>query len=176
MDPLELAVQAALVGLCADPQASSWSGRQWTREVLARIGAVAQSANYVWLTNWLWDGVAVVRSATGQVVDMPLVLESEFGVWGDIWFDFEKLLAARSSHRVMVCCANTLAGAKTNLVRLQGIISAFQSGQVGDRYLLACWYGAPKTAGAFLIELHIVLRGFMTLVGRNLGRRVLRIA
>jgi hypothetical protein len=156
MDPLELAVQAALVGLCAHPQAPNWNGRDWTREVLTSIGAVMQGANYVWLTNWLWDGVAVVRSSSGQLIDIPLVLESEFGGWSAICFDFEKLLAARSSHRVTVCSANTLPGAQTHLTRLQAIIKAFQFGQSGDRCLLACWYGAPRTAGAFIIQLHIV--------------------
>jgi hypothetical protein len=155
MDPLELAVRATLVRLCAHPQAPSWTGRDWTREVLTGIGAVAQGANYVWLTNWLWDGVAVMRSNSGQLIDIPLVLESEFGGWGAICFDFEKLLAARASHRLMVCSAYTQPGALTYIARLQAI-NAFQSGRSGDRYLLACWYGAQGTAGAFVIDSHTV--------------------
>jgi hypothetical protein len=68
--------------------------------------------------------------------DIDLVLECEWSRhFSGIRFDFEKLLAARARHRVMIfSCAETKIG--DNFDQLIEIINRSKLSRQGDRYLM----------------------------------------
>ncbi len=153
-------VRAALVGLSANPEAPTWGNPDWTREVKAAVGRVAKNAGHDWLPSdaaaaWLCDGTAQKRR-DGALIDIPLMLESEWGGWDAIRYDFEKLMVVRAKYRVMVCSAYTPSGAEETLTKLKSIVQSFQAGQRADRYFLACWFGPAGTAGEFTFRSHVV--------------------
>jgi hypothetical protein len=82
--------------------------------------------------------------------------ESEWGGWDAIKYDFEKLMVARAAHRVIVCSAYTRKGAEKTLSNLVSMVKSFRGSQRADRYLVACWFGSPGTAGHFLFRAHTV--------------------
>jgi len=161
-DLMESEIQAALSALCLDPQAHRWRRPGWTREVKAAIGRIAQNHGYDWLASgatkpaWLYDGTAQERR--GDILTkLPLALESEWHGWAEIKTDFEKLLASRVVHRVMIFSEGPRRHrAEEKISRLLDMIARFQLSSSGDRYLLACWYGKDGTAGDFLFRLHVV--------------------
>ena len=51
---------------------------------------------------WLYDVVWYQSDQAGHMTDVPLVAESEWGGFGAVKEDFEKLLVSRSRYRVMV--------------------------------------------------------------------------
>ena len=70
-----------------------------------------------------------------------MVAECEWGNFGAIEDDFQKLLVARASLRVMVCdgwwlpgCDDMEGGATAE--RLQEWVGEFEDGRAGDTYLL----------------------------------------
>jgi len=159
-DAVESEIESVLSSLCENPHARRWGRPDWGEEVKAAVGAVAQRANYRWLSDgshgeWLWDGVAQ-EWAGDYLIGIPLALEVEWHGWAEIKYDFEKLLVSRANHRVMVCSAGSRAGAETHLSRLRAMIEAFRLNQSGDRYLLACWYGRKDAAGEFIFDLIVV--------------------
>jgi hypothetical protein len=158
-DLLELEIQTALQSLCADPQAAAWSDGQWTRRLKAAVGHVARNRGYSWCSSQtggecLWDGAMQERDGAGNLVSVPLVLESEWMGRARIKEDFEKLLVSTAKHRVMLCAAVSCRGVERHFSRLQNYIAAFRSGP-DDRYLLAGWYGKKHTAGEFIFEVHV---------------------
>ncbi len=157
---LEAEIKASLAKLCENPEAPAWSNPDWTRAVKAAVGSAAEKGGHSWLSSdsvgaWLWDGTAHTRQ-DGNLLNIPLMLESEWGDWDAILYDFEKLLAARAAHRVMVCSASSQSRAEETLSRLTSIVQGFQASQGGDRYLLACWYGPAGTAGEFIFRSLVV--------------------
>ena len=90
----------------------------------------------------LWDETANTRQ-DGNLRIFPLMLESEWGDWDAISYDFEKLLAARAAHRVMVRSASSQSRAEE--IFQEHIHSPGFSGESGWRLLSsACWYGRPE--------------------------------
>ncbi|MFZ0887515.1 MAG: hypothetical protein WA005_03615 [Candidatus Binataceae bacterium] len=155
-DEVEAEIQIALQGLCRDPGAHGWRNREWTRRVKEAVGRVLSGRGHILSSSsrvgsaWLWDGVALERDASGNLVMVRLALESEWMGKAEIKYDFEKLLAARAEHRVMVFSAESRRGVETQVKRLRAMIAAFRQGQSGDRYLLAGWYGKGRSPGAFI--------------------------
>jgi len=74
---------------------------------------------------------------TGHLESVPMVAESE---WGDIIAikeDFQKLLVARATVRVMVFNAEAVDGGIAAVVnRLREMVGVFQATQAGDTFLL----------------------------------------
>jgi hypothetical protein len=151
-------IQMALTNLCAHPQAHIWSPyRDWTRQVIDAVGRVVSNHGYTWVTSgvgrgeWLCDGVAHVRSGD-YLVSLALALECEWMGRTEIAYDFSKLLVIRVDLRVMVCAAVTRRGTQTHFRRMRDMITRFQGGSPGDRYLLAGWYGQQGSAGNFIFD------------------------
>jgi hypothetical protein len=56
---------------------------------------------------WLYDIVWYCENENKQLIDIPLVVESEWGKrYEDIKFDFEKLHVANAKHRLLICQSN----------------------------------------------------------------------
>ena len=65
------------------------------------MGRAVKNAGHTWLSSasggaWLWDGTAQTRRG-GTLINVPVMLESEWGGWDAIKYDFEKLMVARAA-------------------------------------------------------------------------------
>ena len=115
---------------------------EWTKKVLTtlcelgrRLGYTACSAGdpKEWLYDVSWSNC---DSISGRLISVPMVAECEWGDWEEIAYDFEKLLLARATVRVMVYDAwrdeDGAAGINNKLCEH---IRTFK-GARGDTYLL----------------------------------------
>jgi hypothetical protein len=121
------------------------SDRIWTGDLISALGRLGQERNYYVCgkhghkyggqDEWLYDLVWLLQSSDGVIVDVPLILESEWGVKRseDIREDFEKLLLGRAQHRVMVF--QQRSDVKRVCDRYIEKMQRFGLTQVGDRYL-----------------------------------------
>jgi hypothetical protein len=154
LDEVETRILEILHSLPLDAVQGGWkSDRTWTSELTHRIGLLGKERGYYICASgwgapdgqggWLYD--LVWLSIRGQsIVDVPLVLESEWGIGlKNIDEDFSKLLLARAEHRVMIFQQKTFADVAKVCDFLGNQISAFSRSQRGDRYLLTglIWTG-----------------------------------
>lgn len=86
----------------------------WTvavKSCLAKLGEekgfkiCTSTKDKLYETEWLYDLVWYRENPQGFLIDVPLVVESEWkkNLVKDIKFDFEKLLLARSTLKLMIC-------------------------------------------------------------------------
>jgi hypothetical protein len=123
-----------------------YSDGNWTRQIKISIGTLGTKLGYSvcaggpfqkydFESGWLYDLVWYKENAFG-LIDVPLVLESEWKTYAQIKYDFEKLLVARAKYRVMIFQA-TPANTESILSRLKQIIGHSEMKARGDRYLFA---------------------------------------
>jgi len=86
------------------------------------------------------------------LVDFPLALEFEWSRDGCL-YDFQKLLMARSKHRVMVFAANDEPDWRNRCKHLIGHMGGFALTNHGDRMLFAGWNVAERR---FHFRVHVV--------------------
>jgi len=145
-----------------------WTDREWTREVKHAVGRVgeelglkihASGSKYCANGEWLYDMVWIEEGPKGQLVDVPLVMETEWrshGVGADfrdeVSVDFRKLLLSRARHRLMVFAARTAGRAEDRIRHLIDQVHACGLSRPRDRYLFACWLNETRD---FLYKLHV---------------------
>lgn len=91
---------------------SQWRNTEWTRKVLTTLCKLGRELGYTAYAKgdpeWLYD-VIWCNSDTSdtyeRLISVPMVAECEWGDWEKIAYDFEKLLVARATVRVMVYSA-----------------------------------------------------------------------
>ncbi len=158
-DTIEQKVMTALRQLDDDWESIGSDDPSWTRAVKNVIGGVGKNLGYeVYAAQsdfeakgeWVFD-LSWFEEKGDLVVDMPLVLESEWNPPG-ILEDFQKLLISRGLHRVMVCWQPTPQAWRQCLSQLITQIRSYRGTQEGDRYLLCCWIEDPEELS---IELHV---------------------
>ena len=120
---------------------------EWTKAILLAIGTLGQKLGYAvcglrehfqsaWLFDLSWYSAS---SPDGKLLDVPLVLESEWDKsYKFIRFDFEKLLIAKSKFKVMIFQASGQTIIDYFKELEQGI-RTYQGGSLGEIYLLACF-------------------------------------
>ena len=160
MDAVETAIHDALQAIPEKAKRECWSDGRWSSEVKAAIVYVGQSIGCLTAANgcatdnngeWLYDVVWYKLDDEGDLSDVLLVAESEWGNADAIKADFEKLLVARSKYRVMVFQAGS-SDSIHKLIEVMAIsASKYNQAARGDRYLLA---GLAK--GQWEMALHIV--------------------
>jgi hypothetical protein len=113
LDSIELEVRDLIAAVPARAKQEGWrSDRLWTAEVVRSICETGRRRGYEscahgWAASvgqgeWLYDSIWLDIKGP-YLVEVPLVLESEWGLDGKaIEDDFLKLLLARAAHRVMV--------------------------------------------------------------------------
>ncbi len=70
---------------------------------------------------------------------MPIIAESEWGKWHDIWDDFDKLLQARAGLRVLVFEFHEGSTPADWHFVLSKRAREFQPSSTDDAWLFACW-------------------------------------
>ena len=140
-------VQRALDGL--DIKASAGKG-EWTRAInttLCKIGrqrGCTVGARHVsrddrdW-GEWLYDVTWLKSNADDLLIEAPLVVECEWGNLANIDEDFQKLLLARSTVRLMIFDGGYSPGSEKIAVHLADQVRAFRLTRFKDAWLLAAW-------------------------------------
>ncbi len=133
-------------------------GKGFTQNLIVALGQLGKSRGHevcgggcldFGRGEWLYD-LVWLKHRDGFVVDVPLILESEWSHhYSDITYDFRKLLVGRAQHRIMVFQQGP------HLVegvfrRLAEEVRTFSLTQAGDRYLLL---GLTSPGGGFTHEL-----------------------
>lgn len=127
------------------------SDKEWTREVLTKIGKLAKDHGSLAYTSkgepkrgeWLYDLCWLDYEGDGEkakLLRMPLALESEWGTDQDVADDFQKLMVSRAELRVMVFGGRNTTTEKT-VDLLASYVRSFKDGAESDRYLLAGYDG-----------------------------------
>ena len=165
-DKMEKEIVSSIYAAGKDARPPWGSDEQWTRLIKKHLGKLGIAKGYGVCTagrrskgrvkfpdgfesEWLYDMVWY-RSNDDGLIDVPLVLESEWR--GDIRYDFEKLLLARSRYRVMLFLARE-DDIEATFDQLTKIVTKCRLSKKGDRYIL---FGLAKETGEF-DNRHLVL-------------------
>jgi hypothetical protein len=149
LDSVEQRVCQELEALVEDGRIAGYnSSRHWTGELKSRLARAGRDLGYevrgtMGSAEWLYD-LSWVRVEDNLIRSVELVLESEWTLGAEA-YDFDKLLAARANHRVMVFTALKREGKGGSIDRLIRRLQAFQQNRPGDRYLFAAWVNEEKT-------------------------------
>jgi hypothetical protein len=117
-----------------------------TENVLFAIGTLGKKLGYEvhglrdhFQPEWLYDLCWYSNSPDGKLLNVTLVLESEWDIKrADIKYDFEKLLIAKANIKVFVFQAKS-QNVANYLKELEQGIHAYKGGCSGEIYLLACY-------------------------------------
>ena len=104
-----------------------------------------QRANY---PEWLYD-ITWLKYTNGFLIDTPLVAECEWGKFGEIKDDFQKLLLARASVRLMIFGGWDKCGTKTKLEWMANQIRMFEPRCDQDAWLLVACEGSTSDGWSF---------------------------
>lgn len=163
MDYIEEKIQKALEAISARAKADNWKGEKpWTKAVKKAIVDVAKGEKWGTAANqceeadenreFLYD-IFCYRRGKESMSEVQLVAESEWYSEGHIIEDFDKLLVARSTYRVMVFQADSKKSVDDLVEKMRKRIENFRV-TPGDRYLFAGWVGEPE--GQFFFNSHVV--------------------
>ena len=149
------AIQEGLDGL---EITTSDSNPVWTKAIATKLCEIGRGFNFqvratAEETNrdrpeWLYD-VTWLERDTGRLVAAPLVAECEWKKPKDINYDFDKLLLARASVRLMIYDGNYKLGSREIAEELARRIREFTESRAEDTWLLAAWERCGEGAWRF---------------------------
>ena len=144
---------------------------KWTREIKSRICTLGEKEKCgvcasgtkkkghweEWLYDVTWfknNNWFKNNKKNEYIAYFPLVLECEWGDEKEISYDFEKLLLARTRHRVMIFQNTTKkSDVKEILKKLKKEAHKFKDSQKGDRYFFA---GYDNNTDSFKFDLLVL--------------------
>ncbi len=161
-DEVERQVQAALQPICNrwDDGGRCWDDGQWTFEVKEALTSLGKRLSYESRARdvdtkdggeWLFD-VTWRKVSRGYLSSISLICESEWATGLGLAYDFEKLLAGRADHKLMVMQSRTANAVENDVDSLIGRISRFQLTVQGERYMFACWV---EEQNRFNFKIHV---------------------
>ena len=138
------------------------SRRQWTRDVKTALGSAGRVHGY-WVCagglprdstaadsgEWLYDLCWLSYQSDGDefLLDADLVVESEWTGGEYLDEDFQKLLLARATVRLMIFDGGNLAGADQTASRLARQVATFRCTRDDDTWLFAAWVADDSERG-----------------------------
>jgi hypothetical protein len=132
--------------------------REWTTQIKEDIGSLGVAHGWAVCTSgfegrfeceWLYDLIWYRSNPDNHLADVYLVLESEWGIkQSDIKYDFEKLLLAKATLKVMVFQAydQDISGVFSLLERG---IRTFQKHSANETYIFAGFNIGTQTFDCF---------------------------
>jgi hypothetical protein len=147
-DAIETAIIALADRLYTEDRRELWSTSEWTRRVNRGLGELGVSLGYHpcghscddlpnGYREFMWDGVWG-RYHDGHLAEFVLAAEHEWNPGDEeIDQDFEKLLFASATHRVMIFQDGD---AEAQFARLCHILDNASHIKPGERFLLLCWW------------------------------------
>jgi len=120
--------------------------RRWTLEVKNEFGKLGLKNKYQvaatgftqsYDREWLYDLVWYSNNENGQLIDVPFVLECEWGNIRNVQFDFEKLLIANASIKFMICQASNESQRVSLIHYFKDAIEQYHSKHPKQNYFIA---------------------------------------
>jgi hypothetical protein len=154
LDPLEVEIAHVVRSLPERSDREGWGSgnRRWTVELLAALGELGRQHEFDVCTSgwglrdghcwgeWLYD-LSWVEMKDGHVIDVPMILESEWDLKRDeVEADFGKLLLGRADRRVMVFQQGDATQVKEIVAYLKACVLSFRRSVTGDRHAV----GTPR--------------------------------
>jgi hypothetical protein len=161
-DAVELDVEQALFPIPARAAAETWSRTQRTKAVKQALvdlakkygcKTAASQCKTEQESEWLYDVVWFQSDDSNDLIDVPLVVESEWLGENNLKDDFQKLLVARAKHRLMVFQGRSEKEVRMIFDSMRGWIRKYHGTAKEDRYLLAGWTGSDTNR--FLFDLYV---------------------
>ncbi len=149
-DEIEAQIIQIATGMSERAVAEKWADKLWTTGLLFPIGELGKRLGHyvcapqcreleIGQGGWLYD-LVWLRKSGGDLIGLPLVLESEWGTHDEaIDYDFQKLLVARAEHRVMICQGQG-SDPDRHFKRFTEQVGHCALTQPGDRYLFLCYH------------------------------------
>lgn len=141
-------IKKCLINVCENMVSNPFNKEtSWTEEIKNSLAQLGEYKGYdictatkgkEYQSEWLYDLVWYKEDTQGFLIDVPLVVESEWGkhLVKDIKFDFEKLLLSRSYLKLMIC--NCQEKNRDNYLQyFQKAINVCPLVTKGDLYLIA---------------------------------------
>lgn len=104
---------------------------------------------------WMYDLVWHTKTDDDCLVSLELVLESEWGSKKDVIYDFNKLLLAKSTYKVMVFQGTELAAIDALCAQFIRIIRQFKQTETGEKYLFCA---KNKSKNLFVFRSYLTTR------------------
>jgi hypothetical protein len=156
-DKIEKQIKTILEAMSNKTAASKWSNSEWTgqiKDLICKLGenegchvcASGTKKKERW-GEWLYDVTWFKNDKKDKFIAyFPLVLECEWGDEKEVIYDFQKLLLARSRHRVIIFGEERKkSNAQEIIEKLKEEVRRFTASQSGDRYFFAGWdYNTDK--------------------------------
>jgi len=155
LDNLETRIVTVLDGVAKnDRTEGGLSNRLWTKQIKEGLCALGQVLGYgvsaagckdadtgEWMFDLMWgDG------DKDHFLEMPLAMECEWSTDIDqIFWDFEKLLIAKASHKLFVFQQDTDKEVEYVAKELTVAVHRFRTRLLEERYLLAGWSSGQKS-------------------------------
>ncbi len=163
-DKIEKQIKKILEAMLHEDEISSWSNPKWTKEIKRRICKLGKEMEFYVCAStcnektdweeWLYDVIWLKLDKDKYIVYSPLAMECEWGDIQDIRNDFEKLLLARTKHRIMIFQGMKKKGDVLKIIEnLKDEVSKFEGSQPGDRYLFA---GYDNNTDRFEFDLLVI--------------------
>ena len=127
------------LGIGNGPRSSRLNCARFGRGFRFQVGASKVADENRDRPGWLYDITWLEYERDGLLVDTPLVAECEWKSFGEIVYDFEKLLLARAGVRLMIFGGYIKPGSKEIAKRLAERVREFNGSRVEDAWLLAAW-------------------------------------
>lgn len=163
------ALRVPLIAAGPDRAAQIKKSDPWSRVVFDRLGELGKTLGYFvyggrcacadvkreWVFDHAWidcEPCLGVPEALGWVRGVPLVVESEWALSGDPLWDFNKLLAARADHRLLVFGGGEKKQKMTRsnaIELLSEAVRRLRSAVRGDRLLVLAYQYGGAQAGHF---------------------------
>lgn len=160
------AIEAAIITLADDihthDRRGLWNTTEWTKqfgrqlgELGVKLGCHPCGRSCADLPNgygeFLWDHVWA-RYKDGNLAEFTLALEHEWNAGDEeIDRDFEKLLFAAATHRVMIFQDGD---AEAQFARLCNVLDNTDAVKPGARFLLLCWWYEGFTSRLYVKGAH----------------------
>jgi hypothetical protein len=135
----------------------------WTSTLKRQVGDLGKSLKWLVCASgfeddfdkeWLYDLVWYENNDNSELLDVPLVLETEWDQdFAGIKYDFEKLLLSKARYKVMVFEGDSTTIPEA-LARLSAMVAHCRLTASGERYLFFAWNNSENR---FEIE-HIITK------------------
>jgi len=152
-------IVCGLQQIAATAESEKWtSDRTWTiaiKQLLDELGkqygfrTCANGCDSSMVANGCGDFVWLELDQENQIIDVPLVVESEWGNTLAVLDDFQKIVIVNARLKLMIFQPRDL---NSTLTTLKNTVLAFRYTRPGDHYLFACWYDRAWTFETFVVD------------------------